>query len=106
MAKENGRYKERKALPDSIKVYRELLKQEKDSINIYNRFLNLFGFNSNEDITKKGKDGKTLFGVFEFGMNKDTKFIELFGYCMNEYRTPWFDDNIGSFLILVETVTE
>lgn len=93
-------------LLDSVKVHRESFKQTKDSIKIYGRFLNLFGFNSNEDIPKKEKDGKVLFGDFEFGMNKNTKFIELFGYCMNEYRTPWFDDNIGSFLILVETVTE
>lgn len=74
---------------------------QKSKEQVYQAFLKIFGFNSNDDMLIKGK-----FGEFEFGENKDTDWIELFGYCMNNYKEPWFEDNVGSFLILVETVTD
>lgn len=77
--------------------------QSKDRDSVYTDFLKLFGFNSNADIPLNDK-GK--FGECGFGKNKGTQWIELFGYCMNNYKEPWFEDNVGSFLILVETVTD
>lgn len=70
-----------------------------DPDKAYDDFLEKF--NLSRDSVSRVNDKK-----FMFGLNEGTDWIEIFGYCMNEYRTPWFDDNIGSFLILVETVTE
>ncbi len=43
--------------------------------------------------------------VFGFGKNDKGEF-ELFGYFIDNYETPWYDDNIGSFLIVVEISSE
>ena len=43
---------------------------------------------------------------FGFGTNEGTRQIELYGYFMNRYKEPWYEDNVGSFLILVETATD
>lgn len=53
------------------------------------------------------KDNK--YGQFELGNGSgdlDGDKIELFGYFMRENKTPWYDDNLGSFLILVESRIE
>lgn len=89
-----------KEMKEDIKECRKTYKV--DTRKAYTEFLNIFGFDSNANIPMN--DGK--FGVFKFGTNMDKPWIELFGYCMEEYREPWFEDNIGSFLIIVETVTE
>ena len=67
----------------------------------YEAFLKQF---SKSPIDKKElADGDLSFGDFEFGTTKGTEFIELYGYFMYEYQTPWYDDNLGSFLIVVES---
>ena len=39
-------------------------------------------------------------------LGKYGEFIELYGYYMEHYNSPWYDDNVGSFLVLVETVSD
>lgn len=60
----------------------------------YKNFKDIFGF----------KDDDTA-NVFGFGKNDKGEF-ELFGYFIDNYETPWYDDNIGSFLIVVEISSE
>lgn len=70
-------------------------KDDKSRADVYEDFKEHFGF----------KDANTK-NVFDFGLNKNTNEIELFGYFIDKYETPWYDDNIGSFLIIVETSSE
>lgn len=87
------------AKKDLDNVVTELNKRRKDIS--YKDFLELFG--TAPQIFKPGENG---FGKFAFGKNKGSDNIELFGYYKNEYKTPWFEDNVGSFLIIVETVND
>lgn len=48
-----------------------------------------------------GKFGEDL----QLGLNP-SKQVELYGYFMAENRYPWYDDNVGSLLIVVESVNE
>lgn len=52
-------------------------------------------------------DNKT-YGKFEFGKGYglDSTRIELYGYFMNNYKNAWYEDNVGSFLIVVEKVND
>lgn len=45
-------------------------------------------------------------GPCEFGSDPTGKYIELYGYYMHKYVNAWYEDNVGSFLILIETVNE
>lgn len=51
---------------------------------------------------------KKSYGKFEFGKGYglDSTKIELYGYFMNNYRNAWYEDNVGSFLIVVEKVND
>lgn len=42
------------------------------------------------------------YGPCRFGMGPHNKFIELYGYFMHHYQEAWYEDNVGSFLIIVE----
>ena len=64
----------------------------------YESFLLKFG-------TDSSSFTKDKYGEFEYSNNPD-KRIELYGYFKNGYKTPWFEDNVGSFLIIVETLSE
>ena len=72
--------------------------------NSYYDFLRKFGINDPKTFQPDStKNGKMSFGDFAFGTTSQTDFIELYGYFMFKYQTPWYDDNLGSFLIVVET---
>lgn len=64
----------------------------------YESFLEKFG-------TDSSSFTKDKYGEFEYSNNPDRR-IELYGYFKNGYKTPWFEDNVGSFLIIVETLSE
>ena len=58
-------------------------------------------------LTFENKDPKHhKFGRCEFGFDNSKKHIELYGYYMYNYINAWYEDNVGSFLILVETKYE
>ncbi|MBQ4389396.1 MAG: hypothetical protein II824_05435 [Bacteroidales bacterium] len=76
------------------------LKEKGKSIT-YHDFLTIFGTDEKAFQPVGGK-----FGKFAFGKNRGTDEIELFGYYRNAYKTPWFEDNVGSFLIIVESVND
>jgi len=66
----------------------------------YNDFKGLFGYRDKE----LPKIDNSKYGAFEFGDNP-YKQIELYGYYMERYIAPWYEDNVGSFLIVIETTT-
>lgn len=85
------------------------LEQFRNDTSTYKEFLKAFEITNPEtfllDNTKdKNTDHeKVSFGDFAFGTTSQTDFIELYGYFMYQYQTPWYDDNLGSFLIVVES---
>lgn len=102
-----------KLLPDlclwrtgHVSEYRDNPKALLDNHVLYESFVRRFGKKTDEikkvEITEDGEK-KVTFGDFEFGTTINTEFIELYGYFMYEYQTPWYDDNLGSFLIVVES---
>lgn len=89
---------------DSLRTEYDKLRGEGKGIEIaldscYKGFLNLFYIESLA--TKKG----SKHGPSEFG-NNPYREIELYGYYMERYIEPWYEDNVGSFLIVVETSTK
>ena len=70
--------------------------------NKYKEFLEVF-HKVPEAIERHNEKNELRFGDFEFGTTKGTQFIELYGYFMFRDKTPWYDDNLGSFLIVVES---
>lgn len=72
------------------------------SLRLYVAFLTTFDITEEElNNHKEGKEyGKFHFGN-GYGINNDK--IELYGYYMKSYKEAWYEDNVGSFLILVET---
>ena len=66
----------------------------------YDSFKGLFGYRNKE----LPKIDSSKYGAFEFGDNP-YKQIELYGYYMERYIAPWYEDNVGSFLIVIETTT-
>lgn len=71
----------------------------------YDEFLKLFGYcrcclDKHNKVAGKGYK----YGNFEFGRNPYGE-IELYGYYMERYIAPWYEDNVGSFLIVIETTT-
>lgn len=102
-----------KLLPDlclwrtgHVSEYRDNPKALLENPVVYESFVRRFGKKTDEikkvEITEDGEK-KVTFGDFEFGTTINTEFIELYGYFMYEYQTPWYDDNLGSFLIVVES---
>ena len=69
----------------------------------YEKFLSACGVNTKKFKPNTTKNGGLSFGDFAFGTTSQTNFIELYGYFMFGYQTPWYDDNLGSFLIVVES---
>ena len=70
----------------------------------YQAFLNSLEINDTTSFPAADpKGGKKSFGDFAFGTIGQSNYIELYGYFMFKYQTPWYDDNLGSFLIVVET---
>lgn len=54
----------------------------------------------------KWKDSSST-NRFKFqATSSDKEQIELFGYLKNKYENAWYDDNVGSFLIIVESTKE
>ncbi len=89
---------------DSLRTKYDKLRGEGKGIetaldSCYKGFLNLFDIDSLA--TKKG----SKHGPFEFGNNPYGE-IELYGYYMERYIEPWYEDNVGSFLIVVESSTK
>ena len=86
-------------------------KRFQDDNDSYNGFLHEFETNPADfqldNTIEIKKDTTTIqqlsFGDFAFGTTQKTDFIELYGYFMFGYQTPWYDDNLGSFLIVVES---
>lgn len=70
--------------------------------SIYNCFMKKLGEDDPETIMRRWKD-TTWNNSLHFGpYSRDTSIVELYGYFMEKSKTPWFDDNVGSFLIIVE----
>lgn len=87
------------------KIYKDRIDFKDDSV--YYEFLKILGVNSTNEQSAfycTWKEDQVLrYTPTRFGAsNQDMTIIELYGYFMSEYRTPWFDDNVGSFLIVVE----
>jgi hypothetical protein len=104
----------RKELDKKAKKTLERQKQE-DLCSLYDEtysiFLDSIGISDQwngrpDSIAKYTKPDELKFGRFEFGLDKSEKHIELYGYFMKKYKNAWYEDNIGSFLILVETVND
>lgn len=95
---------------DHIKTHKTPEQFRNDTV-AYKAFLKAFEINVPKDFLSKNTKNKNTdhekvsFGDFAFGTTKQTNFIELYGYFMYEYLTPWYDDNLGSFLIVVESST-
>ncbi|MDO4827363.1 MAG: hypothetical protein Q4B16_07420 [Bacteroidia bacterium] len=83
---------------DKSKAEGKDIKSALDSL--YNSFKGLFGYRDKE----LPKIDSSKYGAFEFGDNP-YKQIELYGYYMEKYIAPWYEDNVGSFLIVIETTT-
>lgn len=83
---------------DKAKAEGKDIKSALDSL--YNSFKGLFGYRDKE----LPKIDSSKYGAFEFGDNP-YKQIELYGYYMERYVAPWYEDNVGSFLIVIETTT-
>lgn len=92
-------------LNDSLDTLNDLLRniQKKHTDEYYQVFLKTIGVSNPDALI-----GKTSYGSFKFGngygINSDK--IELYGYFMSKYKNAWYEDNVGSFLILVEKVNE
>ena len=74
------------------------------SHNDYSEFLSQFGISRQdlrEQFLQKWNDENNEFHFQSVQGHKD--MIELYGYFINDYKNAWFDDNVGSFLIIVET---
>lgn len=89
-------------LNEAGKARKEFKDKKTNRDTTYNKFLEAFGCDN------ESYDNSRL----QFGLNKKPEdgngkeTIELFGYFIDNYETPWYDDNIGSFLIVVETSLE
>lgn len=86
--------------PSSRTKISQKLKDEIESsarATAYKKFKEKFGLKEDEK--------NNIPNVFGFGKNDKGEF-ELFGYFIDKYETPWYDDNIGSFLIVVEISSE
>jgi len=91
-------------LNDSLAELNNLLRNiQENHTKYYKEFLKTIGVSNPDALI-----GKTSYGSFKFGngygINSDK--IELYGYFMSKYKNAWYEDNVGSFLILVEKVNE
>lgn len=78
-----------------------------NSKKMYQGFLECIELNE-FDLKEGMNPTDKTYGGFHFGNGYgiDKNKIELYGYFMNAYKDAWYEDNVGSFLILVETKTE
>lgn len=72
---------------------------------IYETILEKMG-TSREKIEKNKIGNKYGKFCFQDGIDIESNKIELYGYFMNGYKKAWYEDNVGSFLILVETLKD
>lgn len=77
--------------------------QENHTNKYYKVFLDKIGVKNPVALICNGSYGEFQFGN-GYGINSNK--IELFDYFMNKYKNAWYEDNVGSFLILVEKVNE
>ena len=101
-----------------LQLLRDSMLNEKDAYNnktLYQSFLDAMGIelNKKEIVCDTITGIDTVFykkaityGPCKLGTDPSGKFIELYGYYMYKYKEVWYEDNVGSFLILVETVNE
>lgn len=95
------------ALKDSLSQFREKWDKIDTLSKYYDGFLDII--KNKAEFSSRWSD-TSMSNKYSYGScGKDSKgmdMIELYGYFMNEYKTAWFDDNVGSFLIIVETSNE
>lgn len=73
----------------------------KESNDLYEQFKKICG----ELQLSKNKEQYGPF-MLKDGYDIDSQKIELYGYFMNKFKEAWYEDNVGSFLILVEKVND